>query len=201
MNIKEYYNLLYEYNIDGKLNDTTLFLLPTVLLNSHTQKAFPIEKLKKYGFINAYVDDYSPELAQFNWYQNKTDKFLYLLFAPSFDHVFISTEHTLTKFTNWIDCYNLDEEGKLVVHVFKIPTGHHEDVNLFLRGKYSEFSADLKQTYTSGIAVGAVYKQEWFKKAQERKFDIIIPEDQEYYSIIDIEKEILRFDEKEIKII
>jgi hypothetical protein len=82
-------------------NKTTEFLLPTVIFNSSTGKELPIEFFKKYGFINAYIDDFQLDPVIYDWYHTG-NKYLYLLFKPKFNDYFLEKEEAFKSFGKWI---------------------------------------------------------------------------------------------------
>lgn len=189
--MEELSKLLQDYNIDVNTTNTTHFLLPMVLHNAQTGKALSVSHLRRFGFINAYLADMGEEFKDYDWYNSK-NKYLYLLFSPKLTDNYLDREEQFKKFSNWVDYYSLDEDSTLTVHVFKIPKVFENDYDLFIKGKYSQMSERIKDIYSNRRILGIVNKEDWVHAKLEREYDIKIPDSQEYHSVIDLEKEVLR---------
>jgi hypothetical protein len=167
-----------------------------VLLNSSSGKALKLDFLKKYGFINSYIDDFGIEGQDFKWY-NKKDYYLYMLFAPKdYNFNFLEVEGVFKDIKSWIDYYDLDGGGNLIVHVFKISEEYKQDYRNFVDSQYSKISDKLKELYVNKLTIGIVEKNMFAKKTMGEKYKLdFINEykNKELLSKIDFEKETLRF--------
>lgn len=154
--------------------------------------------LRKYGFLNAYLDDVSHE-------PHYTES-IYLLFKPAdiedFSY-FLDTEQQRTSLL--IEDYDYD--GGYIVLVYRFPEQYLHEYNLFLNGQYSYF----RKTYTSmfqeeveiknkfaivvkkskSIHYHVFNKTKELKEMWEERIGQPIPDDGEYWPIVDMNKEIL----------
>ena len=112
-----------------KTNCSTLFLMPIFKVG--------IEKLKKYGFINTYLDDMHKE--------DKYERSIYFLFKPPNMYefgTFLEEENSRHSFI--VDDYDYPP---YVVVVYQLPEDWKEDYQLFYEGRYSEFSEAYKNKF------------------------------------------------------
>ena len=188
--------LFKEFNIKTVTNSTTHFLVPTVLLDSQTGKALHLSFLKKYGFINAYIEDWGIEPSNFKWY-NKKDCYIYMLFAPKdFTFNFLEVEDVFKGIKSWVDYYDLDGGGNLIVHVFKVGDKFKEDYIKFTDSKFSQLSNGLKELYINKLSVGIVDKNKYAREIMGKQYGIDFVNEfknHELLSRIKYEEESLRY--------
>jgi len=195
-------SLLNSLNISTITNSTSHFLVPTVLLNSVSGKALELDYLKKYGFINAYFDDFGIEPSDFEWYNSK-ENYLYMLFAPKdYNYNFLEVEGTFKSIKAWVDYYDLDGGGKLIVHVFRIDKVYAKDYRYFVAGEYSKISSKLKDLYINEITLGIINKTDQARKVMGEEYGINFMDEHtnvELLKKINFEEETLRFYDKRSK--
>lgn len=193
---EELSQLYKKFGISTNTNSTSHFLIPTVLLDSTSGKALPLSFLKKHGFINAYFDDFGIEPQDFKWYKTG-ECFLYLLFAPKdYTFNFLEVEGTFKSIKAWVDYYDLDEEGKLVVHVFKVGEKFKQDYRNFVNSEFSKISNNLKELYVNKLTAGIVDRTDFAKKTMGDQYGIDFLNEyknEEILSKIDFSKEALRY--------
>lgn len=165
-------------------NCTTIFLLPSI---GHTR-----QKLLPYGFLSAYLDDINHPIH----YEDS----IYVLFKPEnmVEFVkFISKEYIRNPFI----LQDYDYPEGFVVVVYHINEKFRPDFELFLEGKYSQFSDEYKALFPKSITkMGkTIYSLQYrlFNRTKdirtlwERRIGQKIPEDMELWSIPDMSKEVL----------
>jgi len=123
-------------------------------------------------FVNAYLHKTSSRKEKL--------KFLYLLYMFSSSTEFSELETRLNKHPMYISCTSPDRTHLL--YTFRIPEEYHNDVPLFLLGKYSKFSEPAKKAIIkfhgfgkSGIMYKILSKDEGLKKSMEKKLASTIP--------------------------
>lgn len=158
--------------------NSTLFLLPALKLSAI--------KMRKAGFINAYIADGGRE--------DVCKNPVYLLFnIKKTDH---AREYQVL--VNELDALIVDEYDypeDYVVLVLPFPDDLADDYRLFLQGKYSNFSEKMKSIYEKksaisnpynkekwGFAHSIVYKKSWVKEFQEDKIGMELPTAAELWS-------------------
>lgn len=195
MKVEELSPLLKKYNISTDFNNSTEFLTPLILHNINTNKEVPMTYLKKFGFINIYIDDFGLDSEIFEWKKSK-DPHLFMLFQPNYSDEFLKTEMLFKSFAKWVDYYDLDEEGQLVVHVFKVVDSFKEDFINFVNSNYSKLSENLQSLYNRKYILDIIQRTEEGKKLQSEKYGIDFNQypDVELLSKIDLSKEILRYE-------
>ena len=119
-------------------NQTTIYLLPTLGL-------LPIEKDIK----DKYSSDYIKEMERFgvnsyliNAYLNKQNKTLKLIYKFSHWETYIDLESQLKNHKNFLQLK--DEKSRYVSVYYSIPEEFYNDIELFINGKYSQLSKELK---------------------------------------------------------
>lgn len=169
---------------------TTIFLLPGI---GHTRK-----DLLKYGFIGAYLDDINHS----THYENS----VYVLFKPEKMEEFqkfLSNEHAKNK----LILEDYDYEGGFTVIVYLFNDKFQAEYELFLQGKYSQFSSEYTKLFPKSVKVidpeynVEVYKtslqhhiftrSNLIKKYWEKKIGQKLPSDMELWSSPDMSKEVL----------
>lgn len=104
---------------------------------------------------------------------------------------------------NYLSEYSPLKGYKIII--FKVPNRIQLDYEKFLRGEYSKINDKYKKHILSFFDVNInekgwkhipmiLYKNKEYKKALEKELDVVIPEDQELASIIDIKKETFSLD-------
>lgn len=171
-------------------NCTTIFLLPGI---GHTRQA-----LLKYGFLAAYLDDINHSVH----YENA----VYVLFKPEnrvlFDS-FVTQEHKIGK--QIVEDY--DYEGGFTVIVYLFAEKFLPEYNLFLQGKYSQFSPEYTRLFPKSVKIkdrelnidvmksslqSLIFgRTELIKKYWEKKIGEKLPADMELWSSPDMAKEVL----------
>lgn len=170
-------------------NCTTIFLLPSI---GHTR-----QKLLPYGFLSAYLDDINHSVH----YENA----VYILFKPEkMDefHKFLSKEYLKSP----LIIQDYDYKGGYIVVIYSINDRFLPDYQLFLEGKYSQFSKEYMKLFPSKIAVDkkngtkeVVYSLQHrlfnrtkdMKALWEQRIGQAIPENMELWSVPDMSKEVL----------
>jgi len=113
-----------------ELTEASRFVLP-MLYASDRNDSFFITSL----FNNCYIGDVNhPEL------QNK----IFLLYDYKMTVQFVKFERSLELIPEFNTDYDYSGEQQ-VMYVFDVPEEHIDDYQLFLDGKYSEFSESLKE--------------------------------------------------------
>jgi hypothetical protein len=172
----------------NKKTCTTLFLVPGLGLN--------LENIKKYGFINGFMDD--KDGTHYNYA-------VYVLFkpldVPDFQDFLISEYQ---RAENLIEDY--DYQGGFVTLVYRFPEKFRAEYILFKKGKYSRFSQeyiDILPKERSGIdSQGGQYvepslqirvctRSKALVEYWEKKLDIKMEPGDELWSIPNLEKETL----------
>jgi len=173
-----------------KITTSTLFFIRPL--------GFEVKKLKKIGFINAFLEDSS--------YNIKYENAIYLLFKIEegkeieFDDFFNSVIES--NFPLLLDEYAVGEEH--VMLVFEFPKEFLKDKELVLEGKYSKLSAEFKELFpdfvesiVDGILIRdySIYyrifnKTEDLKTYIEETLGVKLEKDSEVWGIPNLEKEI-----------
>lgn len=186
-----------------ELTDTSLFLLPCF---GRTYKEY-----KELGFVNCFLSDKNRDKV------NEKDIHLYLLFRPD-PKQSIRLNTIIEKFEDedkehlvYLDDYDYD--GGYTVLVFKFPERFRNDYELFIKGKYSKFSPDFKDTIPERKIAEFVNEfnkpeklagktTQWMiinkdpriKRYVEEKYGIDLDGANEYWHLPIMEKEILNID-------
>lgn len=172
---------------------TTIFLIPGVGLKR--------QNLLKHGFISAFMDDKNHDVH----YENA----VYLLYKPEQVEEFqkfLTSEYKRTPLL--VEDY--DYPGGYIVTVYKFPAEFMEEYKLFLEGKYSKFRKKYIELFPMRVEVfdteTHTHKEKYSlqyhvfgRTPAIRKYweDILgykpgeLPEDLEYWSIPDKDKETL----------
>ena len=159
----------------AKLTKSSLFLLPMLGGN---RKLFMYDKL----FVNAFIaaEEHKDCIA--------------LLYRFSGDTIFLKFEQALKKFRNFRDTF--DPSPYFVMFVFDIPTDYKADYQLFIKGKYSEFSPvyktrilDFHNFNIHGQMAQILFKDEKRRLRLQEELNTEIDPDSELLSIIDVEQE------------
>lgn len=169
------------------VTNTSLFLLPITGNVSMD--------LKKYGFLNAYLQD-----------ELKSDQYencIICLFQPDdiVDFDMFVEEEKLKK-VNVVDDY--DYPGGFSVVVYDLGKDYEDDIEKIMAGKYSKTSKKYKQLIPAQLGRGLIKKvtsiqhlvftkSDRIKKEIEKLYDIELPEDVEYWEMFDKSQEILKF--------
>lgn len=158
------------------------------------------DKIKEYGFINAYSFDKRKEVQ----YENA----VYLLFKPpdiTLFQDFIDSEYERTDAI--IDDYNY-EDGYVVL-VYKLDKKYDKDFQLIRQGKYSKLSEEFKEMYPKKVDVPIgnkktkketslqwliFEKDESLKQLWEDKLGYRFSNNMELWSIWEDEKETMDLD-------
>jgi len=171
-----------------KKNCTTIFLLPSI---GHTR-----QELLKYGFLAAYLDDINHEVHY--------EEVIYCLFKPEHTGLFQQfLEKEYAKGTRIVEDYAY--EGGYIVVVYKIPVIYFREYELFLEGKYSQFSPEYINLFPTEVFIDGPHgkvlqhslhyhifnrtrdiREYWEKKVGQK-----LPDDMEMWSSPDLEKEVL----------
>jgi hypothetical protein len=180
----------------NKWTYTSLFLVRGLDLN--------ILELKKIGFINAFIDDVAHEP---HW-----ENCVYLLFKPEEMDEF-NYWHTQEQERSELLVEDYDYEDGYIVLVYKFPEEYLREYQLFFTGDYSMFRKSytdkfpqiLEEKNQYGMITGqkkSIYnhifnRTEELKKMWEKKLDVELGEDAEYWSVPNLDKE--RLDINKIK--
>lgn len=169
---------------------TTMFLVPGLGFNIDTIRY-------RYGFINAYLAD-----VDYDMYENA----VYLLFKPKDMHTF-QTFLERSEGPRIIDDY--DYEGGYVVVVYEFPSEFRQEFKMFMKGKYSQFrekyrvllpQVDSKidkegNPFTEySLQFMVCHKAKALKDYWEKKLEIELDEEDEYWSVPDIKRETLNIE-------
>lgn len=116
-------------NIMKKTTCSTLFLIRFVGMDTRV--------IRPLGFVNAYMGDKNEDIIHY-------DKAVYMLFKSSSSYIedFLGEQRESPLYLQ--EYYY---EGNYIVLVMKIPEKFLPDYELFLQGKYSEFSTELKENF------------------------------------------------------
>ncbi len=168
-------------------NCSALFLMPLYRIG--------IERLKKHGFINTYLDDVFKE--------DISDGRLYFLFKPP----------DMYEFGNFLEeenerhAYILEDYDSppYVIVVYKLPEEWKDDYQLFYEGKYSRFSKEYKNMFPKIVTQGGIpaasiqwavfekapaLKEEW-----ESEIGIELEESNELWESPRFDREVLNINE------
>lgn len=151
----------------------------------------------KINLVNVYLNDANkPEIK---------DRIL-LLYEFTPDIEFLRFEEEVKWSLYYDGKYDLNDD--YVVMMFRIPEYHKKDYDLIMQGKYSEISEDYKHKIINfhnlpdfSQVTGVLYRKEFAYKIMEKKINEGLPEaywtriprDLEASSIMDIEKETLKY--------
>lgn len=179
--------------IDDRKTDTTIFLLPVLGIER--------EKLDSHEFIDSFLDDVSKQTHHINC--------IYILFRPPDISAFqYFLEEERERYKNIVDDY--DYSGGYVVMVYKFPKELLGDMDLVLKGLYSQTSMEFKKKFAQvkKIVTDSGLKRDlpslqWmvFKKAAairedwERVLDIKMDESDEVWGKPDMSKQLLDIEE------
>lgn len=170
-----------------KATYSTMFLLPGIGTSRRS--------LKKYGFVNAYLDDRHHDIH----YENA----VYLLFRPR--PMETIADYIVLERTNELLLEEYDYEEGYVVLVYRFNPKWQEDYHIFKEGKYSRMSREYKEMFPKFVDLvdpknGKIEKEltlqyhifnrtEGLKKMQERELGMKLDEfgDIEYWSSPDVE--------------
>ena len=152
------------------LTEATRFVLP-MLYSTDRKDSFFINS----SFRNCFVGDVNhPEL------QNK----IFLLYKYKMSIDFIKFERSLELMSQYETDYDYSDEHQ-VMFVFNVPEEHEEDYQLFLQGRYSQFSEYLKQKILAfwqfdenSLFYSILYKTEkinkYWEESEEDREDVCI---------------------------
>lgn len=164
-----------------KMTCTTLFLRPTLEIKTRD--------LEANNFINAYLDDISHDIHY--------EDCIYLLFKP---HDFDKFQYFLSRERSRISIVEDYDYEEYVVVVYNIPEKFKKDYQLFLEGKYSEFSKDIREVIGNNISpeciqLKVITKSPELKEHWEKEFGVEMDQDQEVWEKPDLSREVLDIDE------
>jgi len=148
------------------------------------------------GIINCYLDDNLNNMG----YENH----LHLLFKHN-NKNFEKFNDFLDKLSHhplYVDLYDTEGYGDVIV-VFKIPEEFEKILNLFKKGKYSEFSQQYKVTFFQRKDTDGSLTKEWkilnkhedLRKITELKTNEVIPEEWEVWDKPIAKEEIYMYNE------
>ena len=127
---------------------------------------------------------------------NKELDTIYLTYRFVKGEVYNAMETFLFKLPNFKKHIDIDTEH--VIYEFNIPKEYLSDVKLFMKGKYSSLSTQLKERILTfyglkkgGITYGILYKEETRRKQLELEIGDEIPKNADLYDIPDKDNEIL----------
>ncbi len=180
------------------LTDTSRFLLPCF--------GIPFKRLEELGFLNSYLYDKNREKV------NDKDIHIYLLFKPSGNQLYL-LQKKIEDFEskdkhNIVLLEDYDYDHGYIVIVFKFPERFRKDYNLFLQGKYSQFSDEFKDFFPEQREVNfesetlrgkqlqwmVIHKYPKYKKLQEEKYGFSLDLAPEIYHLPIEEDETLDID-------
>lgn len=173
------------------LNHSLRFIVPFLGIS--------IQTIEKYC-LNAYFGDTS--------YPNLTNH-VFLLFEYYDDPLNKRLVKELTSLPDYEFSYQPSES--LIIYVYKIPESFQKDYELFRQSKYSKISDENKKAIKKFFSLnptndlyGILYRTEARRKHLEKYFSecpdgtevshVSLPEDAEYSSILNPEKEIFSMD-------
>ena len=152
-----------------KENISTIFLLPAIKIKDSIKKEF-----RDNGFINTYITTNKVKYPY---------KVIFLLFRPDeFTFEYAGFENRLISNENYIEC--LDIGNKYILYTFKIPEIFTKEYNLFIEGKYSEFSDKYKDLFPRKSHVFDSNK----KPITDKKGNYVL-EDSPYFKIFNKNKD------------
>jgi hypothetical protein len=172
-----------------KLTVTSIFMVPTIGL--------PLDDLTKYGYINGFSAD--------GHRSEQYEDSVYLLFKPLDYLKFTEFIETLyDENFRFIDDY--DYEGGYVVLVFRLNPAHETDFKRVKESKYSETSKIFQELFMNKVTIivdnleckenslqSMIFnKHEDLQIYWEKQMGIEIPDNQEFWSAFDLEKETLK---------
>tara|TARA_E500000318_G_C3412746_1_gene154251 strand:- start:68 stop:583 length:516 start_codon:yes stop_codon:yes gene_type:complete len=140
-------------HIVSRKNKSSVFLIPML---GGTQKLFFYNSL----FLDAYC------------YKEGYGECLILKYIDSEDQLFEKFKLAVQKFRMYLSTFYDDD---YVYFMFDIPRKYISDYNLFMKGKYSEFSIELKDSilrFHSETLTHREYVSEVLYKSEDRKQDI-----------------------------
>ena len=188
-----------KYNIMLEENDTSKFLLPTIinidnnLSNSSYPKSSVVRNfLKNYYFVNAYVGDLGLYNKDYSWVNNTSNCNIHLLFNPLYTVPFEKFENKLKSFENWKDSYDL-QSGYMVVHVFEVPDLYKDVYRNFVKSQFSKINHDYVKNNCSLEVQRIVFKDKSLGQELSNRYGIEPNDLKEYKSLIQYDKEILRW--------
>lgn len=141
--------------------------------------------LDMHNFQEAYIFDMNKDIL---------DNCLYLKFKPIKDEIFYEFEKKLLSSGKTLDYYDLNEEE--CIFTIQVEKEFHQDLEVFLQGKYSKFSEKLKNRmcYPEQYLIrGVCDREEFARKAFSSYYGVEIPVNQEYCSIPVLKNEILNY--------
>lgn len=162
----------------------------------------PLLELPKRLIIDYCVDAYCGDV---NRPEYNKPYYISLLFEYFDDPIDIKIEREFNKLPNFIESYKVNE--KQIMYVFSLHPKYEKDFDTFLKSKYSELSVEAKKTIRkffdlnpTKTVYGILYKTELRKQELERYLSYhpsgrylgptIIPEHQEYESVLDMDNEV-----------
>lgn len=160
-----------------KTTKTTDFILP--LLGRMKQWYGP-------WLINAYLGDCS--------IKSPVKNSIFVLMKYSGKNDFAEKEKAMLEHPNYIDSYDV-HSGEFVMYIFQIPEDLLEDYSLIMQGKYSKISDESKELLVMGRShkspMPYVLKRDnTLVEYWEEKLDVVFTEDQEVWSIIEVDQEL-----------
>lgn len=160
-----------------KTTKTTDFILP--LLGRMKQWYGP-------WLINAYLGDCN--------ITSPAKNCIFVLMKYSGKHAFAEKEALMLECEHYVDSYDV-YGGEFVMYIYQLPEEMLEDYSLIMQGKYSMISDASKKLLEKGRGNKSpmrfiLSKDESLVEYWEEKLDVIFSEDQEVWSIIEVDKEI-----------
>lgn len=155
--------------LDPKSKNNKTYYFKTHLNNLTSKYLLPCYGLPK-GF-------FSYEGYMINAYLNRDRESLDVLYRFVSDDHYKQLEKSLCEHDLYSDTKDINSE--YVIHRFKIPSIHLEDVDRFLNGKYSKFSTPLKikimkfhKCTSKSNLYGILNKSNWLKEKIEKTLNI-----------------------------
>ena len=159
--IRKVNNKQYELKTNS-INKSTLFLFPLI-----TEK----DIYSHMYFYNKYLENCY--LYDSNFPGLSDNKHLFVSYRFFETELYKEVEKLLTKSKYYLRTY--EPNAQFSIYIFEIPEVYHKDVELFIKGKYSEFSENAKQKIISfgqykqtDILYQVLYKAEDLRKSMEK---------------------------------
>lgn len=173
----------------SKYNKTTVFLYPLLGIPMNFFKS----SSGKTRYLNSYL--YDLDIADYKTHH------VFVLIDNYQDAEFTEFEKKLRTLNNYVTDYDI-LGGRYSVKVFKIPDEFIGDYELFLKGKYSQFSQSAKdrvmiyELKNLDLLTHIFNKTEEARRTLEKALDVTLDKYAEVYGVYDENVEVLTFDNK-----
>lgn len=171
-----------------KYNISAYFIFPTL--------GFRFIKLAYLDIAGLLLNTY---LKNNQLQEGLADCFMVIQYKDGYTPTNIKNDSMIRKTETYLFCYHID--FNTVVYCFHFKPEHREDISKIIEGKYPQVSEKYKSNFVLKSEVDNVMEDTFCKQVfdnnvllklyYERKFNIVIPDDMNYFTRMELENETL----------